>query len=366
MNNICKTAALGLVAGALALSTGAQAQMDNSTGGTMNNGTMSGGTMNDGTMSGGTMSGGTMNGGSMSGDMSGSMSGGMMSTPTAVSGTVLRYYVDRAGFVSAMDVQAADGVKMLRFSPSMAQRLTATYPVGSQIDASFTSSGMGSMMNYDLAGLGKEMPSPSAMMMPTNITDLDVLRAEPFIMLGAKTMGVSGKLTGYIPDPKTGQVLAIILDQNTLVRVPTNNRLPQASVAPEGVTPLFKNADVVAYGFQEAPRYGVVSPFSRRLVAQSIAVNGRALGAFGFGAMMPKSQKTLLNFNLNFFGGASPREVEASNMGYSTYMMPGSSDMSGGMGTGTGMSGGMGSGTDMSGGTMNSTGGTMNSTTPGM
>ena len=353
MNNFCKTAALGLVAGALALSTGAQAQMDNSTGGT--------GTMNGGTMSGGMNGGGMMGSGSMSGDMSGSMSGGMMSTPMQVSGTVLRYYVDRAGFVSAMDVQAADGVKMVRFSPSMAQRLTGTYAVGSQFSGYVTSSGMGSMMNYDLAGLGTEMPAPSAMMMPMNITDLDVLRAEPFIMLGSKPMMMTGKLTGYVPDPDTGQVLAIILDQNTLVRIPSANRLTQASMAPEGVTPLFKNSDVVVYGVPEAPRYGIVSPFGRRVVANSISVAGRALGPFGFGRMMPSNQKTLLNFNLNFFGGSSPREVEASSLGYSTYMAPGSSDMSGGMGSGAGM----GTGTSAD-GTMNSTGGTMNSTPPGM
>jgi len=298
MKNICKTAALGLVVGALALSTGAQAQtMDSST--------------------------------TMTGTMSSTM------TPTPVSGTVLRYYVDRAGFVSAMDVQTTDGVKMVRFSPSMAQRLTGTYPVGSQISAYVTSSGTGTMMSYDLAGTGAEMPTPTTMMMPSGVSDLDILRSSPYIMMGSKSMRTLGKLTGYVPDPDTGQVLAIILDQNTLVRVPANNRLPQASMAPEGVTPLFKNSDVIAYGYDEAPRYGIVSPFAKRIVATGISVNGRSLGPFGFGKVMPGNGGTLFGFNLNFFGGSSPEEVQANSMGYSTYMSPGDT-MSGG--TGGGMS----------------------------
>ncbi len=319
--------------------------------------------MNNGTMSGGTM-GGDMSGGAMNGSMSGGMNS--MMTPMPVSGTVLRYYVDRAGFVSAMDVQAADGVKMVRFSPSMAQRLTGTYPVGSQISASVTSSGMGTMMNYDLAGLGADMPSPTSMMMPSNISDLDILRAQPYIMLGSKVMRTSGTLTGYIPDPDTGQVLAIILDNTTLVRVPQNNRLPQASTAPEGVTPLFRNSDVVVSGYEEAPRYGVVSPYSKRIVAQGIQVNGRTLGAFGFGAVAPANKKTLLNFNLNFFGGAAPREVDASSAGFSPYMAPGTSDMTGGMSSGSGMMtpGTTGTG-DMGTGTMGTTPGTMG-TAPAM
>jgi len=301
MNNFCKTAALGLVAGALALSTGAQAQMADSTTATPST--------------------------TMTADMA-TTSTSMM-TPMPVSGTVLRYYVDRAGFVSAMDVQAADGVKMVRFSPAMAQRLTGTFPVGSQISAYVTSSGTGSMMNYDLAGTGTDMPTPATMMMPSSVTDLDVLRSEPYIMLGSKSMRTLGKLTGYVPDPNTGEVLALILDQNTLVRVPANNRLPQASMAPEGVTPLFKNADVVAYGYEEAPRYGIVSPFTKRVVATGLSVNGRTAGPFGFGRVMSGKSGTLFGFNLNFFGGSSPEEVQANSMGYSTYMSPGDT-MSGG------------------------------------
>jgi hypothetical protein len=52
------------------------------------------------------------------------------SQPTLVTGTVLRYYVDRSGYVTAMDVQTAEGVQFVRFSPGMGTRLYNTYPVG--------------------------------------------------------------------------------------------------------------------------------------------------------------------------------------------------------------------------------------------
>ena len=38
---------------------------------------------------------------------------------TQVSGTVLRYYTDAAGYVTAMDVQTANGVQMVTFAPGI-------------------------------------------------------------------------------------------------------------------------------------------------------------------------------------------------------------------------------------------------------
>jgi hypothetical protein len=241
-----------------------------------------------------------------------------------VSGTVLRYYVDRTGFVTAMDVQAADGVKMVRFSPSMASNLTSMYPVGSTASVYVTSSMMNGMTTYDLAGAGATMPAPGAMMQPMMVSDLDVLKAEPYIMLGAKSMQYSGKVTGAISDPKSGEVLALILDDKTMLRIPRENRQPQASPSPEGVTPLFKGARVVAYGIPEAPRYGAVSPFSERVVATSISVDGHQLGALGFGALQKANDDTLFGLNIPFFGGGKPVDAQltASQQGYTTYMAP--------------------------------------------
>lgn len=289
-----KTLSLGIAAGAIALcSTGVQAQtMDSSTS--------------------------TM-----------STTSSTMMTPMAVTGEVLRYYVDRAGFVTAMDVRTADGVRMVRFSPSMAQNLTAMYPVGSTASVYVTSSMMGGMTRYDLAGVGADMPSPTSMMMPVMVSDVDILKSEPYTTVGAKPTRYEGKLTGYIADPMNGDVLAIVLDDNTVIRVPRENRLVQASTAPDGITPLMKGASVVAYGLPEAPRYGAVSPFLTRVIGTGIAVNGRALGPLGFGRVKMSKNSSLFGFNL--FGGANvtPEESAAMGMGYRTYQTPGTTATTG-------------------------------------
>jgi len=322
---------LGMAAGALALSTlGAHAQ-------TTDSGAMAGDgkTMGDKSMTGDKMMGDdkSMSGGKMMGD---DKMMGMMSAPSPVSGTVTRYYVDRAGFVSAMDVQTAEGTRLVRFSPSMGQRLTTSFPVGSQISGFVSSSGKGSMMNYDLVSTGDKEPAPGMMMgmMGGSASDLDTLRAPAYTTLGAKETSVSGKLTGYVAEPLSGEVLAIILDNSTLVRVPQQSRLAQASTAPQGVTDLLKGAIVDARGVDEAPRYGAVSPYTRRIVASGISVDGRNLGTFGFGRVK-ESTPTIFNFNL--FGGMAPKRVGMMDGGYMPYMAPGSDSSmgAGGMMNGT-------------------------------
>ena len=311
---------------ALAGTTGAQAQMQ-----TMDN--MS----NDGAMMNSTMTTPTM-------------------MPTLVSGTVQNYYVDRAGYVSAMDVQTADGVKMVRFAPSMAQRVTALYPVGSSASVYVTSSMMGSMTSYDLAGVGPDMPTPTSMMMPSNIDPIDVLKSTPYIQIGTKSEQFKGTLTGYISDPKNGEILGIVLDDKTLIRIPMENRLVQASTSPTGVTPLFAGANVVVRGYKESPLYGVVSPFENRVAATSISVDGQPLGPLGFGKVM-SSRKPLLGFNINFLGGKSPKDLSMSSnsMGYMPYDM--SKNMNSGMTMGSGAM--MNNGTMMNGDSTTSGSGTM-------
>ena len=246
-----------------------------------------------------------------------------MMTPMPVSGTVLRYYVDRAGFVTAMDVQTAEGIRMVRFAPSMAQNLTAMYPVGSTASVYVTSSMVGNTTRYDLAGMGAEMPSPTSMMTPMMVSDVDILKAEPYTTIGARPTRYAGTLTGYIADPMNGEVLAIVLDDTTLIRVPRESRLMQASTAPNGIVPLVKGAQVVAYGLPEAPRYGSVSPFMTRVIGTGIAVDGRTLGPLGFGKMSMHKNSSLLGFNI--FGGANmtPEETSAMGMGYRPYSTPG-------------------------------------------
>ena len=264
---------------------------------------------------------------------SGTMMNSTMTTPTMmptlVSGTVQNYYVDRAGYVSAMDVMTADGVKMVRFAPSMAQRITALYPVGTTASVYVTSQMMGKMTAYDLAGTGPDMPTPTSMMMPSNIDPVDVLKSTPYIMIGAKEETTSGKLTGFVSDPASGEILGIVLDNKNLIRVPMQNRLIQASTSPTGITPLFDGSSVVVRGYKEVPLYGVISPFENRIAASSISVNGETLGPLGFGKVM-SSRKPLLGFNINFLGGKSPKDMSMStnSMGYMPYDMSMKTDQS--------------------------------------
>jgi len=234
--------------------------------------------------------------------------------PVPVSGTVLRYYVDRAGFVSAMDVQTADGIRMVRFSPSMAQKLSMMYPVGSTVNGFVTTYMTGNTTNYYLAGAGDKMPVPGAVFMPDGVTDIDVLKSVPYTTIGAKPERFSGKITGWVAAPKTGEVLALIVDDTTLVRVPMENRLSGPMNATEGITPIFNDSFVDGYAYPEAPRYGIVSPFSKRLIATGISVDGRALGALGFGS----GHKS--KYGAKWIASAmSEQEMAAKKSGYYTW-----------------------------------------------
>lgn len=236
-----------------------------------------------------------------------------------VTGTVLRYYTDRSGFVTAMDVQTTDGIKWVRFSPGMAQRVAEMYPVGSTASVYVTQGTWG----YNLVGVGATMPDPASMWPAYTVTDLDMLKSTPYTTVGAKPEVVMGKVTGFIPDD-SGEVLALVLDGNKLVRVPMQSRQPDGQNVPEGKTPLFSHSVVYAVGYPEAPRYGSMSPYETRLIATSIVVNGRSLGSKGFGKMKVGKKDSLFPWNLGGLAGKSPEEVKASEVGYTTYAAPGS------------------------------------------
>lgn len=351
---------------------GAQTATDN---GTMAGGNMAGGTtagtgamagdttadtgatagdtgMGTGAMAGDTnMSGGMMQGGMMNGGM-------MMSAPMGVTGTVTRYYADRAGFVSAMDVTTAEGVKMVRFAPGMGQRLFTTYPVGSQITVQAVGSGMGSMMRMDAVGLGDMAPMTP---MPFMATDLQLLDAQPYVNVGAKAKTVRGTLKGAVTNDM-GDVLALIVggkDGDSLVRVPREFRAVGTGMnIAERTAPLFPRSDIEAIGLEEAMPYGSLSNYKTRLIASAITVNGRSIGINSVTPMMMKKSDTL--FGVNLFGGAAMSmdkdQGMAGSMGYMTYQPMGMSggmqggDMSGGtMGSGTDTGSGTGTGTDTSG-----------------
>jgi len=274
---------------------------------------------------------------------SATMSGTTMMAPMQVTGTVLRYYVDRSGYVTAMDIQTANGIEMVRFSPGMGQRLYQTYPVGGQASVYVAGS---PTSRWDVVGIGATAPVMG--MTPTFLSDIELLESEPYILTGAKMTTMSGKLTNIILSD-TGEVLGLVLDNSTLVRTPRESRhIAPGQAGTARVTPFFKGADIEVTGYPEAPRYGVLSQYGSRIVANALVVNGRAVGSLGIPMMNPESTRAV--FNKVDIGGAAqtPEEVRAMGSGYSVYTPSSNTMMDSTMmnttgtaaGTGT-MSGGM-------------------------
>jgi len=331
--------------------------------------------------------------GTMSSSTMGTTSSSSMMQPMPLTGTVLRYYVDRSGYVSAADVQTANGVQMVRFAPTMAQRLYSTYPVGGQVSLYVVGSQnqWGGTSNY-VVGLGEAMPA-AGFMSPYMVSDVDLLQAEPYIMAGTRMAQFNGKLRSVVT-AENGEVLGLVLDNvklanatammsntstgaadtsgammggtggmmggmggmtgSVLVRVPRElrhtNTMSQVSGSMR-VAQLFPGAAVEVVGYPEAPRYGVLSPFSHRVAASTMVLNGRAVGAMGVPKMQMGMKSALINTDIA--RSLSAEEQSAAGMGYRTY------DPSGMMGGGTGTttdsgsagSMGTGSGTGAAGGT---------------
>jgi len=239
----------------------------------------------------------------------------MPAEPTMATGSVVRYYVDRSGFVTAMDIQTADGVQMVHFAPNMGQRLYNTYPVGGNISVWVSPSGMGTG-HWNAVGLGATRPT--SFMDPYTVSAVDVLEAEPYILTGAKMVEVNGKLSRMIVNDM-GEVLGLVLDNQTVVRVPRELRqISPGHAGSDRITPLFKGAVVRALGYPEAPRYGVLSPYGSRIIASTITVNGRGVGALGVPQMTTEQSKALLKADI---GGStmSNEEMSAMGMGYQVY-----------------------------------------------
>jgi hypothetical protein len=230
----------------------------------------------------------------------------MAMQPTAITGSVTRYYVDPSGYVSAMDVQATDGSHWVSFAPGMAQQLTQTYPAGSTATVYVDSDG-------NLLGTGPNAPAASSMMWAHRASAMQVLKSVPYTTIGSEETTVRGNLRRYIAD-RSGDVLALVLDNGTIVRVPLEARTGEnVDMTPEGVQPLFKGEAIEARGYVEAPVFGSVSPFRTRLIARSIVVNGESVGARGFGRVGGgwKAPKSMDNW--------SPEQERASWSGYSTF-----------------------------------------------
>jgi len=189
------------------------------------------------------------------------MMGNMMSmTPMAISGAVVRQYVDTMGNISSVDVQTAGGVQQVRFSPAIA----AT-------DARFAGLGKGSMINETgvvtpgivsyspdgsmISGLlmqggtmgGAMAAAPTTMMgmamMPARTLDLSAVASPPsqygaLVALPGGRFTVIRSMNGmmYYVDPDNGKMTEVTADN---MMMPKGMKMKQGTrvmtLSPDGM-----------------------------------------------------------------------------------------------------------------------------------
>lgn len=210
-------------------------------------------------------------------DMQSANSAMVAENPIQVSGTVEKYYTDRSGLVTAMDLSTSTmGVQKVRFAPSWASRLWQEYPPGSTLDGWVVKSDDG-MTN--LVSIGADRPNRFL----TNDfhTGTERLLSTPWIWKDSATETVTGELNKVIVSER-GEVLALELKDGTLIRVPmTVKNQEQGSQGSEQVAQLFRGAEVTAWGPQVWGARGDMSIYGQRIAATGLSINGRTVSAIG-------------------------------------------------------------------------------------
>jgi hypothetical protein len=201
----------------------------------------------------------------------------MSSPPIQISGTVEKYYTDRSGLVTALDLNAtAGGVHKIRFAPSWARRLLDDHPVGSTLNGWVEKSDDGTS---NLVSIGADRPDRFL----TNDfhTGAERLKSRAWVWKDAGTETVTGELNKVIVD-FNGEVLALELKDGTLVRVPrTVKNQEQGAHGSKGVAQLFKGAEVTAWGPQVWHARGDVSIYGQRIASDGLSINGKTVSAIG-------------------------------------------------------------------------------------
>jgi len=201
----------------------------------------------------------------------------MSANPMQVSGTVEKYYTDRSGLVTAMDLSTSTmGVQKVRFAPSWASRLWQENPVGSTLNGWVVKSDDG-MCN--LVAIGADRPDRFL----TNDfhTGAERLKSTAWIWKDSATETVTGELNKVIVN-SDGEVLALELKDGTLVRVPTTvKNQEQGARGTKHVAQLFKGAAVTAWGPQVWNARGDVSIYGQRIAATGLSINGKTVSAIG-------------------------------------------------------------------------------------
>lgn len=218
--------------------------------------------------------------------------------PLQIAGTVQRYYVDRTGFISAVDIETLGTSERVHFSPEMAQSLMAEQPVFSEISAWVLpranvkplptgAKNQAPIRSWNLVGLGDE--APANFLTPYEKTDLDLLES------GFEAPGRSRvtESVGIVKDAilnQAGEVVALILrggqegDRDRLIQIPPRLRsqakaAPGATTAPTTITP---GTLVRAVGVSSPLITGQVAMYKERFNAEALSINGQKVSSIKF------------------------------------------------------------------------------------
>lgn len=210
------------------------------------------------------------------------------SPPIQVSGTVEKYYTDLSGYVTALDLNStAGGVHKVRFAPSWAKRLLRDYPVGSTLDAWVVEHNDYDRPLSDLVSIGAERPN--RFLTDDFHTGTERLQSREWVWKDAGTERVTGSLDKVLVSPR-GEVLALVLKDGTLVRVPpTVKHQEQGAQGSKEVAQLFPGAQVTAWGPQVWHARGDVSIYGQRVATNGLSINGKTVGAIGIQNLAPNS-----------------------------------------------------------------------------
>lgn len=231
------------------------------------------------------------------------------SPPIQVSGTVEKYFTDQSGLVTALDLNSTTGgVHRVRFAPSWARRLLDNYPVGSTLDGWVVEHNDYNRPLSDLVSIGAERPN--RFVTDAFHTGDERLDSRAWIWKDAATERVTGSLDHIIVNTK-GEVLALVLKDGSLVRVPREVKHQERGArGSKHVAQLFPGAEVTAWGPQVWHARGDVSIYGQRVASNGLSINGKTVSAIGIQNMETNSTLFGSAFTTvhNTDGGYSPFE----------------------------------------------------------
>ena len=237
------------------------------------------------------------------------------SAPVLISGIVKQYYTNRAGYVSALSLDTSAGIEMVHFAPSWAKRLLASSPVGAPLDGWVTTHRDAQWSWNNLVSIGKD-PATRFLTEPTS-TGVQQLDDRSWIWKKGVTGTVNGKLKKIIVNEK-GDVLALVLDNDALIKVPLTVRNEElGAYGTEAIAPLFKDVEVTAWGTPEWQASGNVSIYSQHLATTGLSINGKTVSAIGI-PRISVNEPFVSQSNINLID-ASPAEIVGADGEYASF-----------------------------------------------